>query len=59
MYTVEEMFEPLVSKAEFDQAGQIMKERIKLMSNRKSELTAFPEIVRYANCEKVIAWHRE
>lgn len=41
MYAVEEMFEPLVSKEEFEKAQQIMKERAELMPNKKPELTAF------------------
>ena len=50
MYAVEEMFEPLVSEADFEQAKQIMKERAESMPNRNPELTAFSGRVRCANC---------
>lgn len=50
MYAVEEMFEPLVSEADFEQAQQIMKERAESMPNRNPELTAFSGKVRCANC---------
>ena len=50
MYAVEEMFEPLVSETDFDQAQQIMKERAESMPNRNPELTAFSGRVRCANC---------
>lgn len=50
MYAVEEMFESLVSKEEFEKAQQIMKERAELMPNKKTELTAFSGIVKCANC---------
>lgn len=50
MYAVEEMFEPLVSEADFEQARQIMKERAESMPNRNPELTAFSGMVRCANC---------
>ena len=50
MYVVEEMFEPLVSKADFEQAQRIMKERAESMPNRNPKLTAFSGIVKCANC---------
>ena len=50
MYAVEEMFEPLVSKKDFEQAQLIMKERAESMPNRNPELTAFSGMVRCANC---------
>ena len=50
MYAVEEMFEPLVSETDFEQAQQIMKERAESMPNRNPELTAFSGRVRCANC---------
>ena len=50
MYVVEEMFEPLVSETDFEQAQQIMKERAESMPNRNPELTAFSGRVRCANC---------
>ena len=50
MYAVEEMFEPLVSQADFEQAKQIMKERAESMPNRNPVLTAFSGRVRCANC---------
>lgn len=50
MYAVEEMFEPLVSEADFEKAQQIMKDRAKAMPNRNPKLTAFSGIVRCANC---------
>ena len=50
MYAVEEMFEPLVLKSDFDLAQQIMKERAESMPNRNPKLTAFSGIVRCANC---------
>ena len=50
MYAVEEMFEPLVSEADFEQAKQIMKERAESMPNRNPVLTAFSGRVRCANC---------
>lgn len=50
MYVVEEMFEPLVSEVDFEQAQQIMKERAESMPNRNPELTAFSGMVRCANC---------
>lgn len=50
MYAVEEMFEPLVSETDFEQAQQIMKERAESMPNRNPELTAFSGMVRCANC---------
>ena len=50
MYAVEEMFEPLVSEADFEHAQQIMKERAEAMPNRNPELTAFSGMVRCANC---------
>ena len=50
MYAVEEMFDPLVSETDFEQAQQIMKERAESMPNRNPELTAFSGRVRCANC---------
>ena len=50
MYAVEEMFEPLVSEADFEKAQQIMKDRAESMPNRNPKLTAFSGIVRCANC---------
>lgn len=50
MYVVEEMFEPLVSEADFEYAQQIMKERAESMPNRNPKLTAFSGIVKCANC---------
>lgn len=50
MYAVEEMFEPLVSEADFEYAQQIMKERAASMPNRNPKLTAFSGIVKCANC---------
>ena len=50
MYAVEEMFEPLVSETDFEQAQQIMKERAESMPNRNLVLTAFSGRVRCANC---------
>lgn len=50
MYAVEEMFEPLVSKQDFEKVQIIMKERAESMPNRNPNLTAFSGIVRCANC---------
>ena len=50
MYAVEEMFEPLVSKQDFEKAQIIMKERAESMPNRNPKLTAFSGVVRCANC---------
>lgn len=50
MYAVEEMFEPLVSETDFEQAQQIMKERAESMTNRNPRLTAFSGIIKCANC---------
>lgn len=50
MYAVEEMFEPLVSKTDFEKAQQIMKDRAEAMPNRNPKLTAFSGIVKCANC---------
>lgn len=55
MYAVEEMFEPLVSETDFEQAQQIMKERAESMPNRNPELTAFSGRVRCANCGSSIS----
>lgn len=50
MYAVEGMFEPLVSKADFEQTQMIMKKRAESMPNKNPKLTAFSGIVKCANC---------
>lgn len=50
MYAVEGMFEPLVSKEDFEQAQIIIKKRAESMPNKNPKLTAFSGIVKCANC---------
>lgn len=50
MYAVEEMFEPLVSKEDFEKVQEVMKARAKIMPNRNPKLTAFSGLVRCGNC---------
>lgn len=50
MYAVEDMFDPLVSRQDYEKAQVIMKERAKSMPNRSPKLTAFSGVVRCANC---------
>lgn len=50
MYAVENMFEPLISKEDFQKALQIKKERAEAMPNKNPRLTAFSGIVKCGNC---------
>lgn len=49
-YAVEEMFEPLVTAAEFEKARDIMRQRADAMPNKNAKLTAFSGIVKCGNC---------
>lgn len=49
-YAVDGMFEPLVSKTDFEQAQIIMKKRAESMPNKNPKLTVFSGIIKCANC---------
>ncbi len=50
MYAVEDMFEPLVSKEDFDKVQTLMHERAELRPNKKPKLTAFSGITKCGMC---------